>query len=55
MSQQESHSNENNKNVVKVSTFADTVDSKRTPFGNALQKPLQQATGTIFKLLSGVH
>lgn len=38
---------------IKVSSFAETVRSRRTPVGNVLLKPLYLATGTLFKLNGG--
>jgi len=36
-----------------ITSFANVVQSKRMPVANALQKPLVEATGTVFKLVSG--
>lgn len=52
-SEQHVQNNAQDQVTVKGSTFADGLQSKRTPVQNALQKPLKDATGDLFKLISG--
>ncbi|WP_405076462.1 hypothetical protein ACI3EJ_03205 [Ligilactobacillus acidipiscis] len=38
---------------IKYSSFAEAIHPKATPIENVLHKPLELATGSIFKVLSG--
>ncbi|WP_278960680.1 hypothetical protein [Lactobacillus apis] len=40
---------------IKESTFAEPIAPKSTPMANAMQKPLKLATGSLFKVVSGLN